>query len=257
MREMKVALQMYTVREEADRDYRGALERVATMGYRCVEIGWPTPFTAAEWQRTLKELNLQIVAAHVPLEQLETNTQNVADFHNAIGCTSLVCPFLPEARRKDREDYRQIARILNRVGMTCRDWGVQLHYHHHGFELQNLGRERGIDILVRRTDPAFVKFELDTYWIKHCGEDPVEFIRGFAGRSELLHLKDMTGDDRRTFAEVGEGILDFPAILDAAMRSEVKALVVEQDRCDRPPMDSAGISLRNLRALLGEGPSVS
>jgi sugar phosphate isomerase/epimerase len=93
-----------------------------------------------------------------------------------------------------------------------------------------------------------VFWEPDVYWIKKGGDDPATLIRQNAGRVPITHLKDMTRDERETFAEVGEGALDWPAILAASDEAGVDWHCVEQDRWDRPPLECARISLRNLHA---------
>lgn len=91
--------------------------------------------------------------------------------------------------------------------------------------------------------------ELDTYWVKRGGEDPVEYIRKLENRLPLLHIKDMESGEEQFFAEIGDGILDFPAIAQAAEASGTKWLVVEQDLCRRPPFESLAISYRNLKQM--------
>lgn len=91
--------------------------------------------------------------------------------------------------------------------------------------------------------------ELDTYWVKHGGEEPVDYIRKYKGRVPLLHLKDMADDADRSFAEIGEGILDIPAICAAAEDAGTQWLIVEQDVCKKSPIESVKLSLENLKKM--------
>jgi len=102
-------------------------------------------------------------------------------------------------------------------------------------------------VLLGETEPELVFWEPDVYWVVKGGDDPAALIRRSAGRVPITHLKDMTGDARATFAEVGEGVLDWAAILAAAEGAGTIWHCVEQDRCDRPPLESARLSLANLR----------
>jgi sugar phosphate isomerase/epimerase len=94
-----------------------------------------------------------------------------------------------------------------------------------------------------------VKAEIDTYWVQRGGADPAAYIRQYAGRCPLIHLKDMAADEKGSFAEVGEGTMDWPAIFTASEAGGARWYIVEQDVCQRPPLDSVAISLRNLRTM--------
>ncbi|HZH60982.1 MAG TPA: sugar phosphate isomerase/epimerase, partial [Metabacillus sp.] len=91
--------------------------------------------------------------------------------------------------------------------------------------------------------------EIDVYWIKKAGMDPLEYIAPYANRMPIIHLKDMTKDDRRTFAEVGTGVIDFIPILQWGEANGIEWYAVEQDICERPPLESLEMSLRYLRKI--------
>ncbi|MBC7315494.1 MAG: sugar phosphate isomerase/epimerase, partial [Chloroflexi bacterium] len=101
---------------------------------------------------------------------------------------------------------------------------------------------------VAELDPALVQFEIDCYWAHYAGVDPAGLIQSLAGRFPLIHLKDMIGEgESRTFAEVGEGIIDWQPVFAASEAQGAQWYVVEQDRCARPSLESAALSLANLR----------
>jgi sugar phosphate isomerase/epimerase len=128
--------------------------------------------------------------------------------------------------------------------------GLTFGYHNHSFELEKFDGRTGLEILYSESDPAAFTAEIDTYWIQHGGGDPAWWIRGVAGRSPLVHLKDMTmRGSQQLMAEVGEGNLNWPAILEACRAAGVLWYIVEQDTCQRDPFESLGISLRNLQAM--------
>jgi len=238
---------MYTVREEAEKDFAGTLARVAEMGYAGVELAGTGGRTAADLKALLGDLRLGIAGAHVPLSQLEEEVDSALDFFSEVGAKYIACPWLPADRRTE-PGYRQLAETLNIAVAAARKRGIQLCYHNHDFEFIVYGGKTGFDILFGASDPDLVKIELDTYWAVFAGLDAVDLIRRYAGRIPLVHLKDMTGTESPTFAEVGEGRMDFDAILKACDDAGgVAWYVVEQDRCERPPLESARISLNNLR----------
>ncbi|MNL38747.1 Inosose dehydratase [compost metagenome] len=126
---------------------------------------------------------------------------------------------------------------------------MQFLYHNHDWEFQQFDGEYILDILLRKTDPELVKLELDTYWTKRGGEDPVTFLSKLQNRCPLLHIKDVEDGKEAFFAEIGEGILDFKAIAQAAEQVGTQWLVVEQDESRRNPLESLEISYRNLRSM--------
>jgi len=127
---------------------------------------------------------------------------------------------------------------------------VYFGYHTHSFELEKYGGRTGLQILYEESDPKYVKAEIDTYWIQHGGGDPAWWIEKLAGRIPRVHLKVMgIRDGKQIMAEVGEGNLNWPRILDACRKAGVEWYIVEQDTCERDPFESLAISLRNLKAM--------
>jgi sugar phosphate isomerase/epimerase len=238
---------MYTLREQATADMAGTLRAVAELGYQAVELASFGGLSAAELRHELDGLGLRAVSAHVALDRLESQLGDALADMLALGTRYVVCPWLAPERR-GAEDYHALAQSLNRIGSECQAQGIQLCYHNHDFEFQRFGEQTVFDILLGETDPALVKSELDVYWVAFAGLDPVVFIKGLSGRMPLIHLKDMAAGSR-TFADVGHGTLDFPAILAACDEAGADWLIVEQDRCERPPLESIGMSLAYLRSL--------
>jgi sugar phosphate isomerase/epimerase len=252
MAQIPIALQMYTLRNETGRDFAGTLREVVRIGYAGVEFAGTGGLSAAELRRLLDDLNLRAAGSHTGLEVLEKNPNEALDYNQEIGSEFIVCPYLPENRRQSADDYRSVAALLNQVGAVCKGRGLQLCYHNHDFEFRPFDGRYGLDILLSATDPDLVKAEVDTYWVKKAGVDPVDYLRQYAGRCPLVHLKDMTPDESRTFAEVGEGTMDWPAIFAAAEAGGARWYIVEQDTCRRAPLESVAISLRNLEKM-GKG----
>jgi len=136
------------------------------------------------------------------------------------------------------------------MARKLKTYGLSFSYHNHSWELQKYGDRTVLDILYGESDPDVFNAEIDTYWIQHGGGDPAAWIRAVKGRIPLLHLKDMAvGPDGPMMAEVGEGNLNWAAILAAAQEAGVEWYLVEQDVCQRDPFDSLKISFDNLRAM--------
>lgn len=240
-----VALQLYTVREEIARDWAATLRRVADIGYPAVQLGARGEPAATTLHAMLGELGLKVAGAHVGIERLEADLDAELRAAEILGHRDLVVPTCPEESRDTIEGYRQLADRLDRLGRRCQQAGVRFSYHNHAWELTRLGGVAALDRLMEWTDPENVFFEPDVYWIERGGGDPLDYLRRYAGRCPLVHLKDVAADG--SFAEVGEGTLDFAPMLEAAEVGGTEWYVVEQDRSTRPALESAAISLRHLR----------
>lgn len=245
----KIGAQMYTVRETAAKSLPAALQQVARLGYTAVELAGLYTSTAAETSRLLSDLGLTCISAHIPLTDLQNNLSRQIEIYQAIGADYLICPWLPPEERGGEESYRALAADLNRMGEQCRSHGLQLCYHHHDFEFVEFHGKYALDILLEESDAANLKLEADTYWIKVAGEDPAAYISRWAGRVPLLHLKDMTASEPVTYAEVGNGVLDWPGIFEAAKISGTQWYIVEQDTCPGDPFESLKLSLENLNTM--------
>ena len=127
--------------------------------------------------------------------------------------------------------------------------GLGFAYHNHHMEFQKFDGRFAMDILFDGTSPKLTS-ELDVYWVQYGGASPVAWIDKLAGRLQLLHCKDYAIIEHDpTFAEVGEGNLEWPAIFAAAAKAGTEYLIVEEDTCTRPCMESVAISFKNLQAF--------
>jgi sugar phosphate isomerase/epimerase len=142
-----------------------------------------------------------------------------------------------------------VAEQLNQIGKEVQQADMHFCYHNHAFEFERFEGKAALDWLYELTDPDWVKAELDTYWIQYGGQDPAAYIRKYSRRTVLLHIKDMEPGEERFFAEIGEGILDWPAIFAAGDESATAWYIVEQDRWRGSSAASARISFENLKAM--------
>ena len=245
-----ISLQMYTVRDDAARDFAATIAEVARIGYAAVELaGYGSAETAAVARQILDDHGLIASGAHVGLEVLESDLPAAIEAANTLGAEFVIVPYLAGERRASLDAYRQTGVQLDEIGGKLKDAGLTLCYHNHDFEFNKFdGNEYGYDALFAAADPANLKVEMDSFWVKKAGEDPAAYLEHYAGRVPLVHLKDMTPDGN--FAEVGEGTMDFPAIFAAAPTAGIQFYVVEQDRCDNhAPLESIRISFENLKKM--------
>ena len=243
----QIAVQLFTLREACEQDFYGTLEKVAALGFNGVELAGYYGKDAVELKQKLDSLGLVAVSSHVSLEQMEQNLENELAYLKTLNCKNIVCPYLVEERR---DEYDQLAQTLNKVGERSSQEGIALSYHNHDFELEKLEGLSHLERLFDETHPDYVKAELDVYWLTLAGENPVEWMKKYTGRMPLIHLKDMTTDSDKTFAELGTGGVDLEAILHTLDEAKVEWMVVEQDKCNRSPLESVEISINYLKDQL-------
>lgn len=256
-----VAVQMFSLREVARADYGAALRLVVEAGYDAIENAFGYGgLSASQVAPLLADLGIRVASSHISLSRLADALDDEIDFHLAIGCDHLLAAELPRADRADEAALHRWAETFNRIGRRCRERGARFSYHSHAFELRRFGSRRGLEILLDETDPTLVGWEPDVYWLTYGGVDPVEWIGRYAGRSHLLHLKDMrhgplppdpieanTADlAAYASAALGEGTIDVGPAIAAATAAEW--LIVEQDFALGPMLEALASSRRYLRA---------
>jgi sugar phosphate isomerase/epimerase len=245
-----IAVQMYTLREESDKDFVGTLKKVAELGFDGVEFAGYGGLSAKEVRLLLEDLGLKAAASHVPLEDLETNLEQVIEDQKQLGSNYVVCPYLLPERRTE-QDYQALILFLEQAGAKCRQEGITLCYHNHDFELERLSDGRtALESIFEDTDAANVKAELDVYWLTKAGETPVEWMNRYRNRTPLIHLKDMTTDEEQYFAELGTGGVDIVSVINSGEDAGVEWWIVEQDFSRRTPFESIEISLNYLKEKL-------
>ncbi|MFD1676983.1 sugar phosphate isomerase/epimerase family protein [Alicyclobacillus fodiniaquatilis] len=241
----EIGLQLYTLRELMEQDFIGTLKKVAKIGYQAVEFHHFGGMTAKELRGVVDDLGLKPLSSHVALDRLEHELEQVISESVELGLEYVVCPWLPESRRETPEAIASLASVLEKIGARCQEAGLQFAYHNHDFEFAKVGDEFALDVLFANTSANHVQAELDLYWIKRAGQDPVAYIQKYKNRCDLLHVKDMSAKDG-SFDTVGQGVLPWPDIFAAAEQAGAKWYIVEQDVCPGDPLESIQTSLQFL-----------
>jgi sugar phosphate isomerase/epimerase len=246
-----VGIQLYTLREFAREDFPGTIKKVAEMGYDAIEFAGFGDLSAPDVKKMMADLGLVTAGSHEGFEGLDTKLDERIAFNLGIKNPNMVCPSMSGQFREGGVDgFKLFAEKLNDIGEKIKQAGMQFYYHNHAFEFEKVDDRCLFSYLLQGTDPNLVKLEVDLYWVKKGGEDPIEFIKKHADRSLMLHMKDMTAGEEPTFAPVGTGILDFPGIVKTAREIGVKWFVVEQDSSIGNILEEVEISLKNMKKLL-------
>lgn len=246
-----IAVQLYTLRDflRTPEEIAATLRRVKQLGYDAVQLSGLGPIAPQELATLLRNEGLTAAATHVSFARLQTDIQAIIDEHLCWGCQHVAIGSMPVEYR-NAEGYLRFAEEANEVARTLQAAGLTFSYHNHSFEFTKYDDKLGMDLIYEHTDPALVLAEIDTFWVQHGGGDPIAWIRRMKNRMVIVHFKDMTSvDGTPTMAEVGEGNLNWPGIVQACRETGVKWYAVEQDVCRRDPFESLAISLAHMKAL--------
>jgi sugar phosphate isomerase/epimerase len=249
-----LAAQMYTVRThtQTPADLAVSLRRIRHIGYTAVQISAIGLIPDEEVKALAEDAGLAICNTHVrPSAALWEDLDGVIRQHRLWDCKHVAIGSMPGSfRQEGRAGFERFAREAAQIGARLHDAGLTFSYHNHSFEFERFGPRSGLDIIYAESDPRYLQAELDTYWVQHGGADPAAWIRKVAGRMPVVHLKDMAiVAGEQAMAEVGEGNLNWPAILEACREAGVEWYAVEQDICRRDPFESLRISYENLKAM--------
>ena len=186
-----VGLQLYTLRDELEKDMAGTLKQVAAIGIKEVELYDLYGKTAAEFAQILKDDGLTAPSGHYMTKHLHGNWEKEIENAKTIGMKYMVNAILDPEERKSFDDWKHLAELFNKAGEQTSKAGIQYCYHNHNFEFQKYGDTTAYDYLLKTLDPKLVKFEMDCFWVTHAGQDPVAYFKKYPGRFPLLHIKDM------------------------------------------------------------------
>ncbi|MBK7872206.1 MAG: sugar phosphate isomerase/epimerase [Saprospiraceae bacterium] len=252
----QVGVQLYSVRDAISKDLMGTLTKVAQIGYDHVELagygdGKVYGKSPAEFKKILDDLGLKTFSSHLGLDILRGDWERAVADAKLLGQRYVVCPYLMENERKNIDQYKKLCELLNKCGEIAKKAGLQLAYHNHDFEFMTLDGQIPFDLMLKECDANLVKIEMDLYWTKKAGKDPLAYFKNNPGRIELWHVKDMDNTQQQFFTEVGNGTIDWKPIFKAGKKSGMKYFFVEQDICkNHTPLESIEISynyLKNLR----------
>ncbi|OLE52101.1 MAG: xylose isomerase [Bacteroidetes bacterium 13_1_20CM_4_60_6] len=226
----RIGLQLYTVRGALERDFEGTLDRVAAIGYREVEFAGYYGKTPHDVWAALEKRGLAAPSAHVPFEALKGNWRGALEDARVIGHRYVVVPWIPPAERRSLDGYKRVARLFNRAGAVPRELDLQFAYHNQAFEFARLGGRVPYDVLLAETDPKLVALELDLYWIRKGGGDPLAYFARYPGRFPMVHVKDMDKTRQRGMTDVGRGVIDFKRIFARRAQAGIAHWFVEHDQ---------------------------
>lgn len=271
---LPIALQLYSVRSEMEKDFKGTLLKVKELGYDGVEFAGLFGHDAATVKNWCAEIGLTPISAHVPLQEMLDDLPGVLETYQEIGVEYIVVPYVPEDRRPGTDGWLPTIEAIKEIGKAAAEKGLILLYHNHDFEFTTVDGEYGLDMLYRMVPKEYLQTQLDTCWVNVGGERPDDYLRKYTDRIPVVHLKDfyresadsdeplyeligIKSDAKKPakknfeFRPLGEGLQDLPLILTYSVFCGAKWVVVEQDEpsMGKTPMECAEMSIRYLKTV--------
>ncbi|MBN1789739.1 MAG: TIM barrel protein [Bacteroidales bacterium] len=236
--------------KELEGDWKAVLKKTVEFGFSEIEIGDYLGNSAVEFLAYCKEIGLKPVAGGIGFGTETDETSKRLDALNELGVKYAVTywPWLTGGPFT-LADCRQSTDILNSLGSLCRQKGLTLCWHNHDKEFISMGEGFPFDFLMNHTDPALVKCEMDVYWVKKGGGDPLALMKKYMNRFPILHIKDMAPGASQDFECPGNGIIDFPSIFSEAVSQGIEHYMVERDNVPdgMACLQSSGEYLSNIR----------
>ena len=283
-------VQLFTIPGLVDQDLKGTLKTLSEIGYKEVEFFGPYPFSAEEtkknWEglkqqlglknnafygysvedtaKMLSDNGLQAPSFHADLITMQTGMTKMLDELSKLNAKYVVIPALMSGR-DSLDDYKKLAESFNQFGEQMSKYGMQFVYHNHGYEHIEMDGQIPMHFLIQNTNPDFVQFELDIFWMQAAGADPIEFLKTYPNRFRLLHLKDaretfrFSGDGGTPdqwmagfpkMSDPGDGIFDIAGIIKQARKSGAFHFFLERDLAP-DPLNTLKNSFKNLNAMAG------
>lgn len=246
---MNLALQLFTIRNIAQADLAGTLKQLAEMGYDAVEFAGFYGHPREEVAEMLQEAGLKAVGMHVGLDQMEQDFAEIAADARAVGAEALLVPHVGHDAGRSYGHWETVAMRMKAMAGMCRVEGLDFGFHLHGPEFDELEGGRGIDAILKMTEPDEVAFELDTYWVEKAGTESVELAAAHGERVRYVHVKDYDNRENWHDVEAGSGCVKIPELIETARN--VRWWVVEQEAFVCPEMEAVAMAAKQMRGLLG------
>lgn len=271
MKNFKVGIQLYSVRDHMQNDFYGTLKAVKEVGFDYVEFAGYFGKSAEEIRAMLDELGLECISVHEGAETFLEQGKKAVDFLTTIGAKYSAIPWYPIDKLKGNFD--ETVEKFKKVSDILSEGGIRLAYHNHDFEFQKLDGEYILDKIYAATDGK-LEGEVDTCWVHYAGVDPAEYLLKYKGQMNLLHLKDfecenlasgpvyelINSDESNAdknaagfkFKPLGEGRQDFVKILEAAEEVGIEYVIYEMDDTyEQDSIEAAAQSRKYLKDTFG------
>ncbi len=235
-----IGLQMGSVGKQARADFPGTLKKLNEWGIRELEGGLPQGMEAADYLKLLKENNLTLVAIGAGFDDLDKDPQKIADRAKLLGAKQVICYWIPHTGDDFTiEDAKKGVAVFNKAGEVLQKNGLSFGYHAHGYEFRPYEGGTLFDYIASNMDPRYANFQMDVFWIKQSGTDPVALLNKYPNRFISMHLKDRLkgmpdsnngrADVEKANVVLGTGDVNIEAIVKAGLKAGIKHYFIEDE----------------------------
>ncbi|MFT4565378.1 MAG: sugar phosphate isomerase/epimerase [Saprospiraceae bacterium] len=230
-------VQTYSFRNYFPKDMIGTLDRIQRMGITKVE-GDGGKIPPEEFRRLCKERGISIPSTSAQFQELIDDPMAIVDKAKNLGADYVMCAWVPHEGVFELADADKAVAVFNKAGKVLAENGIIFTYHAHGYEFQPHGSGTLLDYIIMKTDPKYVSFEMDIFWMHFGGGDPVALMKKYGNRWKLMHMKDMKkgtprnlsgGTDLENNVALGSGELDIPAIIREGNRIGIAHYFIEDE----------------------------
>jgi sugar phosphate isomerase/epimerase len=253
----EIGVQLYSFRNQIPKDIPGTLKKIRMMGISELEGGGSYGLPQAEFKSMIDKMGFKMISIGADFDKLQKDLPAVIAEAKAFGADYVVCFWIPHKGNDfTLEDAKKAVEVFNASGKILKENGLSLCYHPHGYEFRPYEQGTLFDYIATSLNPNWANFEMDVFWIKHPGQDPVGLLKKYPGRFKLMHLKDrqigtvgnQNGNaDVETNVVLGMGDVGIKEIMSAAKKYGVEHYFIE-DESSRS-MEQVPQSLAFLRSL--------
>lgn len=220
-----------TLKNELKNDPENVFRQLAEIGYTFIEGVGRYGIPAETSMKYIRQYNLKAIASGDSIYKLLNQTDKYLELIQSNNMDYMVCywPWLDGAKNLTRKQTLEAAENLNKIGKICYQNDIQFAWHNHDKEFLEIEGETPFDLIMQNTNPEYVKSELDVYWVKKAGKNPVQVIEEYQNRIGMLHLKDMADDEEKSKTCPGSGIIDFEPFIEKQKETGIDYLIVEHE----------------------------
>ncbi len=234
-----IGLQLYSLRREIPKDVPGSLSLISSWGIKEIEGGGSYNMTMDEYKALLKKNKLKMVSIGADFNQLAKDPAAVVANAKQFGAKYVMCAWIPHTGTDfTLADTENAIDVFNKAGKVLAEAGITFCYHPHGYEFRPHDGGTLFDLMAKNMNPKYANFEMDVFWVKHPGQDPVALLKKYPNRFPLMHLKDRrpgtegnqfgTADDE-TNVVLGAGDVGIADIMKIAPKYGVKHFFIEDE----------------------------
>lgn len=245
-----IALQLYSIRQDCEKNLPGSLAAVAKMGYKGVEFAGYYGRTSQQLRKLLDDNGLKCVGTHIGLEtMLGDKLRETIEFNQVLGNKHLICPSMPEERRKNRAGWLQCAKLFNEISDKVRPHGMKVGYHNHNFEFKPLDGEAPWDTFFGNTHKDVI-MQFDTGNAVEGGGDALPFLKKYPGRATTVHMKEYSKNNPD--ALIGEGEMKWKELFQVCETlAGTEWYIIEQESGKFPPLECVAKCYTSFVKLMG------